>query len=84
MWGIFVACCIVAAIEFMLIIDLKPKPEIPLWAFLVALFILFVPVFNIIEILIFGVLLIIWCHNGWDLAGSNPISKFFKMLNKNI
>ena len=73
-----------AAIEFMLVIDLKPKAEIPLYVFVIALLILFIPGLNIIEIGIFGILLTMACHNGFDLAGSNPVSKFFKMLNRNI
>lgn len=84
MWTLFIICLVIAAIEFMLVIDLKPKAEIPLYIFLIALLILFVPGFNLIEVLVFGVLLIIWCHNGWSLAGSNPVSKFFKLLNRNI
>lgn len=84
MWTLFIFCLVIAAIEFMLVIDLKPKAEIPLYAFLIALFILFIPVFNIIEIIVFGVLLTVWCHDGCSLAGSNPVSKFFKLLNRNI
>lgn len=84
MWGLFIFCLVVAAIEFMLVIDLKPKMGIPLYVFILALLLLFIPGFNIIEVVIFGVLLIIWCHNGWSLAGSNPVSKFFKMLNRDI
>lgn len=84
MWTLFIFCLVIAAIEFMLVIDLKPKAEIPLYAFLIALFILFIPAFNIIEIIVFGVLLTAWCHDGYSLAGSNPVSKFFKLLNKNI
>lgn len=84
MFGLFIFCLVVAAIEFMLVIDLKPKIGIPLYAFIIALLLLFVPVLNIIEIIVFGVLLIIWCHDGLSLAGSNPVSKFFKMLNRDI
>ena len=84
MFGLFIFCLVVAAIEFMLVIDLKPKAEIPLYVFVIALLILFIPGLNIIEIGIFGILLTIACHNGFDLAGSNPVSKFFKMLNRNI
>lgn len=84
MFGLFIFCLVVAAIEFMLIIDLKPKIGIPLYAFIIALLLLFVPVLNIIEVIVFGVLLTIWCHDGMSLAGSNPVSKFFKMLNRNI
>lgn len=80
MFGLFIFCLVVAAIEFMLVIDLKPK--IPLYVFIIALLLLFVPVLNIIEVIVFGVLLTIWCHDG--LAGSNPVSKFFKMLNRDI
>lgn len=80
MFGLFIFCLVVAAIEFMLVIDLKPKIGIPLYAFIIAL--LLFPVLNIIEVIVFGVLLTIWCHDG--LAGSNPVSKFFKMLNHNI
>lgn len=68
----------------MLVIDLKPKAEIPLYVVVIALLMLFVPGLNIIEIGIFGILLTMACHNGFDLAGSNPVSKFFKMLNRNI
>jgi hypothetical protein len=82
MFGLFIFCLGVAAIEFMLVIDLKPKAEIPLYV--VALLMLFIPGLNIIEIVIFGILLTMACHNGFDLAGSNPVSKFFKMLNRNI
>lgn len=82
MFGLFIFCLVVAAIEFMLVIDLKPK--IPLYAFIIALLLLFVPVLNIIEVIVFGVLLTIWCHDGLSLAGSNPVSKFFKMLNRDI
>ena len=84
MFGLFIFCLIVAAIEFMLVIDLKPKAEIPLYVVVIALLMLFVPGLNIIEIGIFGILLTMACHNGFDLAGSNPVSKFFKMLNRNI
>ena len=84
MFGLFIFCLVVAAIEFMLVIDLKPKAEIPLYVVVIAFLILFVPGLNIIEIVISGILLTIWCHNGFDLAGSNPVSKFFKMLNRNI
>ena len=52
--------------------------------FIIALLLLFVPVLNIIEVIVFGVLLTIWCHDGLSLAGSNPVSKFFKMLNRDI
>ena len=84
MFGLFIFCLVVAAIEFMLVIDLKPKVEIPLYAFIIALLLLFVPVLNIIEVIVFGVLLTIWCHDGRSFAGSNPVSKFFKMLNRYI
>lgn len=84
MFGLFIFCLVVAAIEFMLVIDLKPKIGIPLYAFIIALLLLFVPVLNTIEVIVFGVLLTIWCHDGLSLAGSNPVSKFFKMLNRNI
>lgn len=84
MFGLFIFCLVVAAIEFMLVIDLKPKIGIPLYAFIIALLLLFVPVLNIIEVILFGILLTIWCHNGLSLAGSNPVSKFFKMLNRDI
>ena len=84
MFGLFIFCLVVAVIEFMLVIDLKPKAEIPLYVFVIALLILFIPGLNIIEIGIFGILLTMACHNGFDLAGSNPVSKFFKMLNRNI
>lgn len=84
MWTLFIICLVIAAIEFMLVIDLKPKMGIPLYVFLIALSLLFVPALNLIEVIIFGILLIIWCNNGWSLAGSNPVSKFFKLLNKNI
>ena len=84
MFGLFIFCLVVAAIEFMLVIDLKPKAEIPLYVVVIALLMLFVPGLNIIEVGIFGVLLTMACHNGYDLAGSNPVSKFFKMLNRNI
>ena len=84
MFGLFIFCLVVAVIEFMLVIDLKPKAEIPLYVVVIALLMLFVPGLNIIEIGIFGILLTMACHNGFDLAGSNPVSKFFKMLNRNI
>nr|DAG87695.1 MAG TPA: hypothetical protein [Crassvirales sp.] len=84
MFGLFIFCLVIAIIEFMLVIDLKPKVGIPLYVFIIALLVLFVPGLNIIEIVGFGVLLTIWCHNGWELAGSNPVSKFFKMLNRDI
>ena len=84
MFSLFIFCLVVAAIEFMLVIDLKPKIGIPLYVFVIALLMLFVPGLNIIEIVISGILLTIWCHNGYDLAGSNPVSKFFKMLNRDI
>ena len=84
MFGLFIFCLVVAIIEFMLVIDLKPKVGIPLYVFIIALLVLFVPILNIIEVVGFGVLLTIWCHNGWGLAGSNPVSKFFKMLNRDI
>lgn len=84
MFGLFIFCLVIAAIEFMLVIDLKPKAEIPLYVVVIALLMLFVPGLNIIEIGIFGILLTMACHNGFDLAGSNPVSKFFKMLNRNI
>ena len=84
MFSLFIFCLVVAAIEFMLVIDLKPKAEIPLYVIVIALLMLFVPGLNIIGIGIFGILLTIACHNGYDLAGSNPVSKFFKMLNRDI
>lgn len=84
MFGLFIFCLVVAAIEFMLVIDLKPKIDIPLYVFIIALLLLFVPVLNIIEVIVFGVLLTIWCHDGLSLAGSNSVSKFFKMLNRDI
>ena len=84
MFSLFIFCLVVAAIEFMLVIDLKPKAEIPLYVVVIALLILFVPGLNIIEIGIFSILLTMACHNGYDLAGSNPVSKFFKMLNRDI
>ncbi len=84
MFGLFIFCLVVAAIEFMLVIDLKPKVGIPLYVFIIALLLLFVPVLNIIEVIVFGVLLTIWCHDDCNLAGSNPVSKFFKMLNRDI
>ena len=84
MFGLFIFCLVIAAIEFMLVIDLKPKIGIPLYVFMIALLILFVPGLNIIEVVIFGILLTIWCQNGFDLAGSNPVSKFYKMLNRDI
>ena len=84
MFGLFIFCLVIAAVEFMLVIDLKPKVGIPLYVFVIALLMLFVPGLNIIEIVISGVLLTIWCHDGSDLAGSNPVSKFFKMLNRDI
>ena len=84
MFGLFIFCLVVAAVEFMLVIDLKPKVGIPLYVFVIALLMLFVPGLNIIEIGIFGILLTLDCHNGYDLAGSNPVSKFFKMLNRDI
>lgn len=84
MFGLFIFCLVVAAIEFMLVIDLKPKIGIPLYVFIIALLLLFVPALNLIEVIVFGVLLTMVCHNGYDLAGSNPVSKFFKMLNRDI
>lgn len=84
MFDLFIFCLVVAAIEFMLVIDLKPKIGIPLYAFIIALLLLFVPVLNFLEVIVFGVLLTIWCHDGQGLAGSNPVSKFFKMLNRDI
>ena len=84
MFSLFIFCLVVATIEFMLVIDLKPKAEIPLYVVVIALLMLFVPGLNIIEIGIFGILLTMACHNGFDLAGSNLVSKFFKMLNRNI
>ena len=84
MFGLFIFCLVIAAIEFMLVIDLKPKIGISLYAFIIALLLLFVPVLNIIEVIVFGVILTIWCHDGLSLAGSNPVSKFFKMLNRDI
>lgn len=84
MFGLFIFCLVIAAVEFMLVIDLKPKVGIPLYVFVIALLMLFVPGLNIIEIVISGILLFLTCHNGYDLAGSNPVSKFFKMLNRDI
>lgn len=84
MFGLFIFCLVVAAIEFMLIIDLKPKISIPFYVFIIALLLLFVPVLNFIEVIVFGELLTVWCHDGLSLAGSNPVSKFFKMLNRDI
>lgn len=84
MWTLFAICFVIAIIEFMLIIDLKPRPEIPLYAFLIALFILFIPVINIAGVLALGTMLAIWCQNDGSLMGTNPVSKFFKLLNKNI
>ena len=84
MFGLFIFCLVVAVIEFMLVIDLKPKIGIPLYVVVIALLILFIPGLNIIEVVISGTFLTIACHNGFDLAGSNPVSKFFKMLNRNI
>lgn len=84
MFGLFIFCLVVAVIEFMLVIDLKPKIGIPLYVFIIALLLLFVPGLNIIEVVVSGVLLTMACHNGYDLAGSNPVSKFFKMFNRDI
>lgn len=84
MFGLFIFCLVVAVIEFMLVIDLKPKVGIPLYVFIIALLLLFVPGLNIIEVVISGVLLTMACHTSYDLAGSNPVSKFFKMLNRDI
>lgn len=84
MFSLFIFCLVAAAVEFMLVIDLKPKAEIPLYVVVIALLMLFVPGLNIIEIVILGIVLTMACHNGYDLAGSNPVSKFFKMLNRNI
>jgi hypothetical protein len=84
MFGLFIFCLVVAAIEFMLVIDLKPKVGIPLYVFIIAFLLLFVPVLNFLEVIVFGELLIIWCQDDYDLAGSNPVSKLFKMLNRDI
>ena len=84
MFGLSIFCLVIAAIEFMLVIDLKPKMGIPLHVFIIALLMLFVPGLNIIEVVVSGALLTMACHNGYDLAGSNPVSKFFKMLNRDI
>lgn len=84
MWTLFIICLVIATIEFMLVIDLKPKIGIPLYVFLIALLMLFVPGLNIFEVISFGILLIIWCNSEWSLTGSNPVSKLFKLLNREI
>ena len=84
MFGLFIFCLVVEAAAGLRFIVFTPKIGIPLYAFIIALLLLFVPVLNIIEVIVFGVLLTIWCHDGLSLAGSNPVSKFFKMLNRDI
>ena len=81
---LFIFSAIVAIMEFLLLIDLKPKQPIPLWAIIVGILILLVPGLNLILILGLGVLLAAAFCDGYSLKGSNPVSKLFKYLNRTI
>lgn len=81
---LFIFSVIVAIIEFLLLIDLEPKLPIPLWAIVVGILILLIPGLNLILILGLGVLLAAAFYDGYSLKGSNPVSKFFKSLNRTI
>lgn len=84
MIGLFIFSVIVAVIEFLLLIDLEPKQPIPLWAIVISALILLIPGLNLILILGLGALLAMTFSNGFSLKGSNPVSKFFKSLNRTI
>ena len=81
---LFIFSVIVAIIEFLLLIDLEPKQPIPLWTIVVSTLILLIPGLNLILILGLGVLLAMAFCKGYSLKGSNPVSKFFKSLNRTI
>ena len=84
MLGIFIFSVLVAIIEFLCLIDLEPKQPIPLWSIIVAILVLCLPCFNLAAIIVLGGALIVACNNGFRLKGTNPVSKFFKSLNKTI
>lgn len=84
MIGLFIFSVIAAVIEFLLLIDLEPKQPIPLWAIVISALILLIPGLNLILILGLGALLAMAFCNGFNLKGSNPVSKFFKSLNRTI
>lgn len=84
MTGLFIFSILVAVIEFLCLIDLEPKQPIPLWSIIVAIIILCIPVINLAAVIVLGAVLIIACSSGFSLKGSNPISKFFKSLNRTI
>jgi len=84
MLGIFIFSILVAVIEFLCLIDLEPKQPIPLWSIIITILILCVPGINLTVVIILGGALIVACSNGYRLKGTNPISKFFKSLNKTI
>lgn len=84
MIGLFLFSILVAVIEFLCLIDLEPKQPIPLWSIIVAIVILCIPVINLAAVVVFGGGLIVACSNGFSLKGSNPVSKFFKSLNRTI
>lgn len=84
MIGLFIFSVIVAVIEFLLLIDLEPKQPIPLWAIVISALILLIPGLNLILILGLGALLAMAFSNDFSLKGSNPVSKFFKSLNRTI
>ena len=81
---LFIFSIIVTIIEFLLLIDLEPKPPIPLWTIVVGVLILLIPGLNLILILGLGVILAAAFCNGFSLKGSNPVSKLFKSLNRTI
>lgn len=81
---LFIISVIAAVIEFLLLIDLEPKQPIPLWAIIVSILILLIPGLNLILVLGLGIILTMACYNGLSLRGSNPVSKFFKSLNRTI
>ena len=84
MLELFIFSVIVAIIEFLLLIDLKPKQPIPLWTIVVGILILLIPGLNLILILGLGVILAMAFCNGYSLKGSNLVSKLFKSLNRTI
>lgn len=84
MIGLFVFSILVAVVEFLCLIDLEPKQPIPLWNIIVAILVLCIPGINLAAVIVLGGALIFACSNGFSLKGSNPVSKFFKSLNKTI
>lgn len=84
MLGLFIFSILVAVIEFLCFIDIEPKQPIPLWSIIVFIFILCIPGINLTTVVLLGGALVFACNNGFRLKGTNPVSKFFKSLNRTI